>query len=64
MDFKKLRVEARRNDTSYVVQGKGLFGWYSGYVNTDYFSMEYPTREEAEAAIHKYLNRFSYVEQQ
>ena len=58
--YKKFKVEAQHNDTSFKVLVKGWFSiWKSGYVHTDYFDVSYETKDAALAAIEKYKARFT-----
>jgi len=58
--YKKFKVEAQHDDTSFKVLVKGWFGvWKSGYVYTNYFGIYYKTKEDALIAIQKYKDRFT-----
>lgn len=59
MRYKNFRVGAKHNDTRFEVQVKGWFCWLSGFVWTDYFSIQYHSLEEALQAIDNYRNRFT-----
>ena len=60
-NYTKFRVEAQRNHSHFRVEVKGWFGWKSGYMWTDYFSILYSTEQEALDAIEGYKNRFIEV---
>ncbi len=61
MAYNKFKVMALHDGTSYRVLVKGWFGWLSGFVNTNYFSVSYNTLEEAKEAIKGYKNRFTDI---
>ncbi len=59
--YTKFRVEAMRDHTAFAVHVKWLWFWLSGFVNTDYFGIEYKSEDEALQAIEKYKKRFTDV---
>jgi len=56
----RFRIEAQFNDTKFVVQIKFLLWWFSGFVWTNYFSITYDSLEDAQNAIDRYIDRFSF----
>ena len=63
MNYKRFKVEAMHNHTSFKVLVQGWFGiWKSGYVFTDYFSISYDSEEKALKAIDKYKARFTTID--
>jgi hypothetical protein len=59
-NYTRFRIEAQNGHTAFQVQVKDpIFGWKSGYIYTDYFSISYPSEEEAKEAVEGYLDRFS-----
>ena len=58
-NYTKFRIEARLNNKAFEVQVKGWFGWRSGFMATDFFSISYSSLEDAEEAIEKYKNRYT-----
>ncbi len=60
--YKKFKVEAQHDHTSFKVLVQGWFGiWKSGFVYTDYFGINYDTEADALSAIDKYKARFTGV---
>jgi len=61
-DYTKFRIKAINNHTSFVVLVKGWFGiWKSGYVYTNYFSLQYGSLDLAKEAINKYKTRYTEI---
>ncbi len=58
-NYINFRIESFRNNTSFKVFVKGLFGWRSGFMATDFFNINYETLEEALDSIEKYKNRYT-----
>lgn len=62
-DYKEFKVEEKYNGRVFVVLVKGWFGiWKSGFISTDYFSIQYETKVDALDAIERYKNRFTLVD--
>jgi len=60
--YTEFMVEAQHGGTSYKVLVKSWFNtWHSGYVKTNYFSINYNTKEAALEAIEKYKVRCTHV---
>ena len=58
-NYKKFRVESSRNNKSFKVFVKGWFGWRSGFMATNFFSIDYKTLEDALESIDNYKNRYT-----
>ena len=64
MSYTELRLEATNNHTIFKVRVKGWFGiWKSAFVFTDYFLIQYSSRDEAVKAIEGYKNRYTEAKQ-
>lgn len=62
-DYTEFKVEAEYNHTKFKVLVKGWFGiWKSGFIYTDYFSINYTTEEDALEAIRLYKARFTIAQ--
>ena len=57
--YNKFRVESFRNNKSFKVFVKGWFMWRSGFMATNFFSIDYDSLEEALDAIDNYKNRYT-----
>lgn len=60
-EYKKFRVKSLHNETSFEVWVKGWFCWRDGYLATNYFSIDYPSKQAALDAIECYKNRITEV---
>ncbi len=58
-NYTEFRIESKLNNTRFYVQVKGWFGWRSGFMATDFFSINYDTLDEALDSIEKYKNRYT-----
>jgi hypothetical protein len=57
----KYRTVGMRNDTSFRVELGFLGLWWNGYIWTNYFSVEYRSREGAIKAVAGYKSRIKVV---
>lgn len=60
-EFTQFRTVEKNNGTTVCVEVRGWFGWRSGYMGTDYFSISYPSIPEANNAIRHYKQRIQEV---
>ena len=62
MRKRKLRIVAYHSDTSFRVEIRWCFIWFSAYVWTDYFAVSYGSKEEAIEDIVSYRVRHDEVD--
>lgn len=59
----KFRIEEYRRGTYRVWIKKWYTFWYSGYIYTSFFELNYSSFELAEKAINTYKNRFTIIKE-
>lgn len=61
-EYKKFRIVAVHDGARFCVEVKTILGfWVDGWVNTDYFLLDYETFEKAEEAIIGYRFRIKVI---